>query len=505
MAILREPAGRRMPTCPGAGGAVAQARRRVNRLTDNHRIGLTTMVDTTLLGRPTPPRQRSAGGHGAWARCSALFFGLLTALLVSAATLEDAVQQALTTNPQLTGAAAAVRAAGHDVREARAGYLPSVDLDTRFGEEHSNIKQLNRPNNDDDLWRRESGLTVTQLVWDGMSTASEVQRRVALLNSAENSLADTQNALAFKAVEAYIDVLRNRELLDLARANVSSHDEVLKNVDAKSGSGVGNKADVEQARARLALAKSTLTARQGGLHEAEARYVRVIGDVPDELAKPNSAPSGLLRDGMVDPSDLAIATDKAQEEAITLHPAVMRSKADIEAALATIRAARAGYQPRVDLQGSLRRDSDVGGITGNRNTSSLMLVARWNLYRGGADRAQSLSAGERKTEADSRLDDTIRSIAENVAIAIESRATSESRLAYLQQYVEASQGTLKAYRAQFEISRRTLLDLLNAEDELFNARSSLAAGAYDDLTNVYFVDASKGILAGKFGVTGTEP
>ena len=134
-----------------------------------------------------------------------------------------------------------------------------------------------------------------------------------------------------------------------------------------------------------------------------------------------------------------------------------------------------------------------------------MLVARWNLYRGGADRAQSLSAAERKTEADNKLDDTFRSIAENVAIAMQSRATSESRLVHLRQYVESSQGTLEAYRAQFEISRRTLLDLLNAESELFNARSNLAAGTYDDLTNVYFVEASKGILAGKFGVSGTEP
>ena len=463
------------------------------------------MRETPLFDRPPGVRSRTAGGPRA-ARCwSVLCLAVLTSLPLAAATLEDAVRQALTTNPQLTGAAAAVRAAGHDVREARAGYLPSVDVDARFGEEHSNIKQLNRRNNDDDLWRRESGLTVTQLVWDGMATASEVQRRVALLNSAEHSLQDTQNALAFKAVEAYVDVLRNRDLVDLAHANVKSHDEVLRSVDAKSGSGVGNKADVAQARARLALAMSTLAARQGGLHEAEARYVRTIGDAPGELAKPNAVASGLVKNGMVDANDLATATDSAQEEAITQHPAVMRSKADIEAALAIIRAAHAGYQPRLDLQGSLRRDNDVGGITGNRSTSSLMLVARWNLYRGGADRARSLSAAERKTEADNKLDDTFRSIAENVAIAMESRATSESRLIHLQQYVDASQGTLEAYRAQFEISRRTLLDLLNAEDELFNARSNLASGTYDDLTNVYFVDASKGILAGKFGVSGAEP
>ena len=463
------------------------------------------MVDKTLLGRPTPLRLRGASSAGVRVRGAALCLGLLTAFASSAVTLEDAVHQTLTSNPQLTGASAAVRAAGYDVREARAGYLPSVDLDTRFGNEHSNIKQLNRPNNDDNLWRRESGLTVTQLVWDGWATASEVQRRVALLNSAENSLADTQNALAFRAVEAYVDVLRNIELLELARANVKAHDEVLKNVDAKRGSGVGNKADVEQARARLALAKSTETARLGSLREAEARYVRVIGDVPGELAKPNIAPSGLVKDGAVTPAEFADATDKAQEDALTQHPAVMRSKADIQAALATMRAARAGYQPRLDLQGSLRRDSDVGGIDGNRNVSNLMLVARWNLFRGGADRAQSLSAAERKTEADNRLDDTLRVIVENVSIAMASRAASESRLDYLKQHVEASDGTLKAYRAQFEISRRTLLDLLNAENELFNARSNFTAGVYDDMVNAYFVEASKGILAGQFGVSGAEP
>ena len=463
------------------------------------------MVDKTLLGRPTPLRLGSATSAGMRLRWSALCLGLLTAFASSAVTLEDAVHQTLTTNPQLTGAAAAVRAAGYDVREARAGYLPSVDLDTRFGNEHSNIKQLNRPNNDDNLWRRESGLTVTQLVWDGWATASEVQRRVALLNSAENSLADTQNALAFRAVEAYVDVLRNIELLELARANVNAHDEVLKNVDAKRGSGVGNRADVEQARARLALAKSTETARLGSLREAEARYVRVIGDAPGELAKPVIAPSGLVKDGAVTPAELADATDKAQEDALMQHPAVMRSKAEIQAALATMRAARAGYQPRLDLQGSLRRDSDVGGIDGNRNASNLMLVARWNLFRGGADRAQSLSAAERKTEADNRLDDTLRTIVENVGIAMASRAASESRLDYLKQHVEASDGTLKAYRAQFEISRRTLLDLLNAENELFNARSNFTAGVYDDMVNAYFVEASKGILAGQFGVSGAEP
>jgi outer membrane protein, adhesin transport system len=150
-------------------------------------------------------------------KLAAIAIALLTISPVAALTIEDAVKQALSSNPQVLGAEADVRAAGHDLRRARAGYFPSLDLDNRIGREHTNIKQLSVAGNDEeDFWRRETGVTVTQLLWDGNATRSEVQRRVALLNSAEHSLADTRNALAFRAAESYIDVLRSRELVELA-------------------------------------------------------------------------------------------------------------------------------------------------------------------------------------------------------------------------------------------------------------------------------------------------
>jgi adhesin transport system outer membrane protein len=451
-------------------------------------------------------RPRHAG------RFPSSFFGAATLAMLacgvpwtaSAITIEDAVRQAITSNPTVLQAEADMRAAGHDVRQARAGYFPSLDLDTRYGREHTNIKQLSLAGNDvDDLWRRESGLTVTQLLWDGNATRSEVQRRVSLLNSAENSLADTRNALAFRAAEAYLDVLRNRELVELARANADSHARVLDNVQAKFSSGVGNKADVEQATARLALARSTVTAREGARLEARARYERVVGDAPPaDLARPQAGPSGLVKAGAVDPAELTAATDSAQERALSDHPLVLQSTADVEAVQAAIKAARAGYHPQINLEGSLRRDNNLAGVAGNRNADALMVVARWNLFRGGADRARELAAAERKVSAQDQLEDAMRRIAENVAIAYQARATSESRIAFLGQHVASSEGTLQAYRAQFELNRRTLLDVLNAENELFNARSNLVIGTYDDIVNSYFVDASVGSLAGRFGGAG---
>ena len=145
------------------------------------------------------------------------------------------------------------------------------------------------------------------------------------------------------------------------------------------------------------------------------------------------------------------------------------------------------------------RRNSLAGVRGNRNADALMVVARWNLFRGGADRERQRAAAERRTSAQDQLEDTMRRIAENVAIAYQARATSESRLNYLAQHVNSSEGTLEAYRAQFELNRRTLLDVLNATNELFNARSNLVQGSYDDLVNMYFVEASTGALASRFG------
>lgn len=434
--------------------------------------------------------------------CSALALATFGSTL-AALTIEQAVEQALTTNPEVLGANANVAAAGHEVRQAKAGYYPSLDLSTRFGREHTNIKQLSAsgdPSND--LWRRESGVSFSQLLWDGNATRSEVQRRVALLNGAEHSLADTQNALAFRAAEAYLDVLRNRELVTLAEANTDSHDATLKSVQAKLDSGVGNKADVDQASARLALARSTLTARRGGLLESVARYERLIGDSPPpELAIPQAGPSGLIANGMIDDTALRSATESAQGQAMTDHPAALQSSAGVDAAQATLEGSKSGYHPQLNLEGALNRDNNISGVNGNRNSDAVMVVARWNLFRGGADWAEQKAAAERKISAEEQLDDTRRRIAENVAIAYQARATSESRLVYLRQHVASSEGTLEAYEAQFELNRRTLLDVLNARNELFNARSSLIFGVYDNLINNYFVDASKGVLASTLGVS----
>lgn len=460
-----------------------------------------TMVATLSKGRPrADAAKRLAGAGGVLMLACAFVAG------ASATTLEEAVGKAISTNPQVLGSGHAARAAGFDVKRARGGYFPSLDVDAGYGAEHTDIKQLNATGGGvGTLGRRELGVTARQMLWDGWATRSEIERRVALLNAAQNSLEDTREAIAFRTVQAYLDVARARELLKLAGDNVVAHENVLTNVAAKAKGGVGNQADVEQATARLAFAKSTVLAREGDLREARAHYEAVVGEVPGDLATPARKPSGLVADGTFDSGKVSTAIGDAMSVAADGHPSIRASKASAEAAASEIKLAKSAYHPQVDLEAAMRRDDDIAGVRGYRDTESLMLVTRWNLFRGGADRAQEQAAVARKLEADETVADTQRRVAQNVEIAYQARAVSESRLSHLKNYADSSAGTLRAYRAQFELNRRTLLDVLNAENELFNAKSNLAGGLYEDLVNQYFVEASKGNLINSLGVASSQP
>jgi len=421
-----------------------------------------------------------------------------------ATTLDEAVRTALREHPRIKGAAAEQRATDREIRKARSGYFPSLDLRAAFGSEHTNIDQLHRSGNAlGTLGKREASLVARQLLWDGMATRNQVMRSEALKEAATGNLLDTREAVAFEAVQAYLDVLRNQRLVELAEENVIRHRNILEDVRKRVRGGIGHKADLQQARGRLALAQSTLRARRGSLLQAQSAYERVVGTPPADLLQIAHEETGsLTSDGEIDPQRLQARIDRELAEAMERHPAIIGAEARLRAAEAELKLARSAYHPRITLEAAMTRDRGVSGVEGIRNTESLMLVTNWNLFRGGADRANEQAVSERRIRALEEAADIRRKVRENVQIAVEAKATSEARLGYLREHVSASEETLQAYKAQFNLGRRTLLDVLNAEIELFNARSNLVVGEFDDILNGYYIQASKGALTRSFRLAG---
>ena len=275
--------------------------------------------------------------------------------------LKEVVTAALANHPQVLSADAAVRAARRDVDQARGGYLPSVDLKLGGGRENTENPQLRALGmNSVALTRRESGVTVSQKLFDGFATRSEVERQHARVGVADARALYTREAVALQAVAAYIEILKNRQLAKLARDNIEAHEQTLNKIQQRVRGGVGQRVDLQQAEGRVALARSVLTARDGRLREAEANYRRVVGEPPQQdLAEPQLEAPALLRAGAIDSSLLMQSIRAATEIAWSRNPAVTAADAEVEVVGAAKRGAHASFYPRFDLELSANRNNNL--------------------------------------------------------------------------------------------------------------------------------------------------
>jgi adhesin transport system outer membrane protein len=408
----------------------------------------------------------------------------------AAQTLPEAVRLALRRNPEVLAAAANARAGVALFDQAGAGRLPTIDLRGAAGQEESENVGLQLSGRDSrTLTRREGSLTLRQNVFDGSQVRSEMERQSFRLDSTRYRLIETGETVALRAAEAYIEALRDEELVRLAEENVARHEGLLQKTQFRFQSGVGQRADVEQAAARVALARSSLEAARGTAEDSAARFSRVVGRPPAGLSPAPSVAKHL-------PPSSNVAQADGVENAYGVHAA----RADLLAARAGVRSVRADLLPRVDVELSANRNRDIDGIKGPNNDNQAMLVMRYNLFRGGADEARIREALERETVALETLNNAVQSTEESVARTWSALVSSRNRLSPLEAHARATAQVLEAYRAQFELGKRSLLDLVNAENELFQARSALRTGQATAQAAEYRVLAAVGSLVRAFGL-----
>ncbi|MDZ7750540.1 MAG: TolC family outer membrane protein [Gammaproteobacteria bacterium] len=412
------------------------------------------------------------------------------ATAVDLTTLEGVVRHTLSTNPVVLGRRDARRAADEGRTQAFAGYLPTLDLTIGLGRERTDDPST-RLAGDGDVYldREEANLTLSQMLFDGFRTRSEVARSEALIASAATGFANTAEDNAMRATEAFLEVLRRREIVDITERNVATHRDILEKIRARSGGGAGNKADVQQTLGRLALAESRLSRARRDVRNAEANFERVVGPPPGRLVRPEPPRARL-------PEDRAATLRRANEE----HPRIETALAELEAARATRDATRSAFFPRVDLELSVNENEDIDGVEGDNNDTRLMAVARYNLYRGGADAARHRQAAHDISRAMNRVADERRVTAEEVNLEWNAWDTSRERIPFLLSHVEASEQVLQAYLEQFNIGQRTLLDVLDSENELLSARVSYITGLYTEMLGVYRVLRALGGLAPGLGI-----
>jgi outer membrane protein, adhesin transport system len=415
----------------------------------------------------------------------------LTAIGVAgAASLEDSVRATLATNPDVGVVAADREAIDQELRQARAGYLPSIDLRGAAGPEYTNSpgtrNRSTRPQNGDastTLMRYESQITLSQMLFDGFATQSEVAKQTSRVDSAAHRVQEAAEFVALDAVEAHLDILRNQVLVELARENLAEHQRLGAKVRQLEAQGASSVADIDQSNARVAAAQTAVATAVGNLRDAEARYISVVG-----------MPAANLETPVVPVAALPESQEAAAAKAAVDNPTVQIANADIDVAKAELNGSRSGYYPRLDLQLGAAANDNLDGVRGGDVDAQALLVLRYNLFRGGADIAREREAFSRVSEARQKLAQAQRDAEKEARIADNALTTAQARIESLRAAVEAQRATRDVYAQQFDLGQRSLLDLLDAENELFVARTNLTTAQFTEMFGVYRVLAVTGDL-----------
>lgn len=410
--------------------------------------------------------------------------GLALSAPLKAQPLKDAVEQTLQTSPDVLSTAHRRLSIDQEIKQAKGGYFPKIDLNLGYGRERSDNPTTRAAGlGTVSLDRREAGITLDQMLFDGFFVRSEVERHTARADSAAFGVLGASENTALKVVDAYMEVLRRQELVKLTKDNQAVHQRTFDQIKMRSDAGVGRKADMDQILARLALAQANVMAAESNAREAEITFQRVVGKMPKDLTKP-AAPDQAM------PKDLNSAVEIAKAN----HPILKSAMADVEAAQAQHRTARSLNSPKLNLELGYNDNNNIGGLSGDNESTIAMLRVRYNLFRGGSDQARIGQTASAINEATEISHKTMREVEESIRLSWNAHTTARERLVPLKQHSEAMEATREAYTKQFNIGQRTLLDLLDAENEYFTARSNYLTGQYIELFGKYRVLASTGKL-----------
>ncbi|MDN7144007.1 TolC family outer membrane protein [Pseudomonas sp. JQ170] len=411
----------------------------------------------------------------------------LAASFVQAQSLPEAMQKALEVHPEIQAGVNSRIAADYQLRAAKGGYLPRVDVLAGYGREGTDSPSTG--NRWETLDRGESSVRLRQMVFDGFATSSEVGRQQATVNSRAYSLLGSSERTALTVAQVYLDVLSRREMVRLAEDNLRSHERIFDQIKLRTARGVGRLADLDQAEARLAQAQNNLITEQTNLADAKTNYLSVVGQMPDEL----SAPAPFI--------DLLPANlDEARQQMIESSPVLRSAESDIAAAEQQYEAAKSSFYPRFDAELGRTADNDLDGMNGHNNEWQAMLRMSFNLYAGGSNKADLESKSYLTNQALDIRNNALRQLNEELGLAWNAMDNANAQLPIAQQYVDRSSSVRSAYQKQFSLGERTLLDLLDSENELFTAQRRLTDVKFIQVFTQYRIKATIGQLLKSQGV-----
>ena len=409
---------------------------------------------------------------------------VLLAEVATAETLEQALVAAYASNPGLAAERAAVRGVDEFVPQARAGWRPSTQIDTSYGRRRNqNSGGALGSGGNTILSPFSAQISVTQPLYRGGRTIAATREAEANVLAARERLRSVEQTVLLGAVTAYMDVLRDQAVLRLNQGNEAVLRRQLQAARDRFEVGEVTRTDVAQAEARLSRAVADRIASRGNLAASRATYRQVVGHPPEQLARVPRITD--------QPAGLAAAAAIAAAE----NPTLAAARHDERASRHAIDAATGGLLPEVSLDGSLSRAEDSVVAGSATDSAQIRALVRIPLYQAGAVYSQIRQNRQTNSQRRLELRQVARGVQEDVTQAWQRLTTASDSIRAARDQIRAAEIALDGVRQEVAVGLRTTLDILDAEQELLDARVAVVVAEHDEYVAIYEVRAVTGRLS----------
>ncbi|MFK5937609.1 MAG: TolC family outer membrane protein [Sulfurimonas sp.] len=415
-----------------------------------------------------------------------IFISLILIVSINAQDLKTTVEEVLSTNPIILERLKNYNATKEDITSAQSDYYPKLDLNLGVGIE--NTQKSNQANNisdtSDNYTVYQNSLKYTQNLFNGFDTTYKVKGQEYRTVSAAYSYIEKVNDRSFALVDSYLQVMKNQDLLKTAQENVDIDQEIFDKVQKLYNAGLTTLSEVNKIESSLALAKSNLVVQENTILNVSFNLENILGRHlnPDNMSKP----------------ELNIKLPTSNEEAVIFsvknNPSILVSDYNIRLAESTKQEKKSAYYPKIDIEISESMNKNLSAVEGNNDKFRAMAYLSYNFFNGFADKAaiqKSVTQVQQEQETKNNLK---RQVTQGLNLSWAANTKLQQQLVHLKAYKKYSLKTLTLYSKEYDLGRRSLLDLLSAQNDFIRSKAQIIETEYSLLFAKYRILDAMGTL-----------
>ena len=401
-----------------------------------------------------------------------------------ALTLKESISIVIDTNPIIKERINNYRATQQDLKIAESEYLPSLDF--RSGVGYKNAGKYHNDVTSDNYKYYENSLKLTQNLFNGFDTQHKVNYQESRVLAAGYHYLEKTNDLSFNMVEKYLDVIKNYKLLQNAKDSVDFHQRMYEDIKNLYDAGLNTASSISKVKAGLALAKTNYIVQKNNTRDSEFNFARIFGKKP--IVTDMELP--------VLEVQMPYSIQRATMYAIKNNPSLIVSHYNLEGAEALYKKSKSGYFPKIDFEiEQLYNDySKDNSFDTPDDRFRVGLQLRWNLYRGGADKAAEQKAISKMHQEHQIHEDLQRQVIEGLELSWSAYEIIQEQITQLQEYAKYSESTLISYKEEYNLGKRSLLDFVTAQNDVVNSRAQMIKAQHEQLFAQYRLLDAMGLL-----------